>query len=128
MQKAAAAQAYAAPRNVIIQYEQAQVRIVRNFQKLGVTLENPQAYVARYGAQLLDAAVLLQQARAAGVVEDLVSTNTYFYHSTFVYNNFLFISRAHQLLAELMLAQPHSAKMHHSALVVSLVVLLSEET
>jgi hypothetical protein len=40
---------------------------------LGVTQENPQIYVQRYGAQLLDAQTLLQQARAAGVVEDIVS-------------------------------------------------------
>ncbi len=72
VQRAAAATAYAAPRNVIIQYEQAQVRIVRQFQRLGVTPENPQAYVQRYGAQLLDAQTLVQQARAAGVVEDIV--------------------------------------------------------
>ena len=68
----AAAQQYPRPRNVIIQYEAAQVRIVRQFQRLGVTLANPQAYVQQYGAQLLDAATLLQQARAAGVVEDIV--------------------------------------------------------
>ncbi len=72
VQRAEAAKAYAAPRNIIIQYEQAQVRIIRQFQRLGVTPENPQAYVARYGAQLLDAQALVQQARAAGVVEDIV--------------------------------------------------------
>jgi len=71
VQRAEAAKAYAAPRNIIIQYEQAQVRIVRQFQRLGVTPENPQAYLQRYGAQLLDAQTLLQQARAAGVVEDI---------------------------------------------------------
>jgi hypothetical protein len=71
VQRAEAARAYAAPRNIIIQYEQAQVRIIRQFQRLGVTLENPQAYVARYGASLLDASTLVQQARAAGVVEDI---------------------------------------------------------
>jgi len=71
VQRAAAARAYAAPRNIIIQYEQAQVRIVRQFQRLGVTPENPQAYVARYGGSLLDAQTLVQQARAAGVVEDI---------------------------------------------------------
>jgi len=71
VQRAGAAKAYAAPRNVIIQYEQAQVRVVRQFQRLGVTAENPSAYVQRYGAQLLDAQTLLQQARAAGVVEDI---------------------------------------------------------
>ncbi len=73
VQRAAAAQQYARPRNIIIQYEPVQVRIVRQFQRLGVTPANPQAYVQQYGAQLLDAATLLQQARAAGVVEDIVS-------------------------------------------------------
>jgi len=71
VQRAGAAQQYQAPRNVIIQYEAAQVRIVRQFQVLGVTAENPQAYLQRYGAQLLDSVTLVQQARAAGVVEDL---------------------------------------------------------
>ena len=77
VQRAEAARAYAAPRNIIIQYEQAQVRIIRQFQRLGVTLENPQAYVARYGATLLDAQTLVQQARAAGVVEDIVRINIF---------------------------------------------------
>ncbi len=72
VQRAAAAQQYAAPRNIIIQYEPVQVRIVRRFERLGVTAENPAAYVARYGATLLDAATLVQQARSAGVVEDIV--------------------------------------------------------
>jgi hypothetical protein len=57
---------------VIIQYEAVQVRIVRQFQRLGVTQANPQSYLQQYGAQLLDASALLQQARAAGVVEDIV--------------------------------------------------------
>ncbi len=70
---AAAAQQYTSPRNIIIQYEIPQVRIVRQFQRLGVTQENPAAYLQRYGASLLDAQTLLQQARAAGVIEDIVS-------------------------------------------------------
>ena len=73
VQRAAGAQEYAKPRNIIIQYEPVQVRVVRQFQRLGVTQENPQAYFQRYGAQLLDAQSLVQQARAAGVVEDIVS-------------------------------------------------------
>ena len=77
VQRAAAAQQYQAPRNVIIQYEAAQVRISRQFQRLGVTPESPQAYVQRYGAQLLDSVTLVQQARAAGVLEDIV--NGFFY-------------------------------------------------
>ena len=76
---------YAEPRNVIIQYEPVQVRIVRQFQRLGVTQENPQAYVQQYGATLLDAATLVQQARAAGVVEDIVS-----FIYIFLLNNNLF--------------------------------------
>ena len=75
VQRAAAAQQYQAPRNVIVQYEAAQVRIVRQFQKLGVQAENPQAYVQRYGAQLIDSVTLVQRARAAGVTEDIVSTH-----------------------------------------------------
>jgi hypothetical protein len=51
---------------------------------LGVTQENPQAYLQQYGAQLLDSATLLQQARAAGVVEDIVNKIIYFnYHFFF---------------------------------------------
>jgi hypothetical protein len=71
VQRAAAPAPYPAPRNVIIQYEQAQARVVRNFQNLGVTQANPALYVQQYGATLLDAGTLLSQARAAGVVEDL---------------------------------------------------------
>jgi hypothetical protein len=71
VQRAAAAQQYAQPRNVIIQYEPVQVRIVRQFQRFGVTQANPAAYVQQYGASLLDAVTLLQQARSAGVVEDI---------------------------------------------------------
>jgi len=71
VQRAGAAVQYARPRNVIIQYEQPQVRIVRQFQRLGVHAENPALYVQRYGVALLDANTLLQQARAAGVVEDI---------------------------------------------------------
>jgi len=71
VQRAAAPRPYAAPRNVIIQYEPAQVRVVRQFQRLGVTAANPVAYVQTYGAQLLDAASLVNSARAAGVVEDI---------------------------------------------------------
>jgi hypothetical protein len=73
VQRAAAAKEYARPRNLVIVYDAVQARIVRQFQRLGVTPENPQIYVSRYGALLLDAGTLVQQARAAGVVEDIVS-------------------------------------------------------
>ena len=77
VQRAAAAAQYARPRNVIIQYEPVQVRIVRQFQKLGVVQFNPQLYVQQYGASLLEATTLVQQARAAGVVEDIVRINIF---------------------------------------------------
>ena len=72
VQRAAAAKDYPAPRNLVIVYDAVPVRVVRQFQRFGVTQENPQAYLARYGASLLDATSLVQQARAAGVVEDIV--------------------------------------------------------
>ncbi|CAF1457363.1 unnamed protein product [Rotaria sp. Silwood1] len=71
VQRAAAAREYPRPRNIIIQYEPVQVRVIRQFQRLGVTQENPQLYVQRYGVSLLDSNSLLQQARTAGVVEDI---------------------------------------------------------
>jgi hypothetical protein len=73
VQRAEAFKAYPKPQNIIIQYETPQVRVIRQFQRLGVTPEDPQAYVQRYGASLFDAQTLVQQARAAGVVEDIVS-------------------------------------------------------
>ena len=82
VQRAAAAQQYQAPRNVIIQYEPVQVRIVRQFQRLGVTQANPQQYLQQYGAQLLEASTLVQQARSAGVVEDIVSILDFDYRWT----------------------------------------------
>ena len=74
VQRAAATVVYQKPRNMIIQYEAPQVRIVRQFQRLGVTPQNPQEYIQRYGATLFDTQALVQQARAAGVVEDIVSS------------------------------------------------------
>ncbi|CAF1033659.1 unnamed protein product [Rotaria sordida] len=71
VQRAAAAKEYPKPRNMIIQYEPAQVRVIRQFHRLGITQENPQLYVQRYGASLLDAHSLIQQARTAGVIEDI---------------------------------------------------------
>ena len=72
VQRAEAVKAYPTPRNVIIQYEAPQVRVIRQFERLGVTPENPQAYIQRYGESLFDAQTLVQHARAAGVVEDIV--------------------------------------------------------
>jgi hypothetical protein len=61
------------PKNVIITYEPIRARIIRNFQKQSITREDPQVYLNRYGSQLFDASLVVQQARAVGVTEDLVS-------------------------------------------------------
>jgi len=53
-------------------YEPVHAKIVRNFQKQNVTREDPQAYANRYGSQLFDPNIVVQQARAVGVMEDLV--------------------------------------------------------
>jgi hypothetical protein len=90
IQRAEDAKEYPKPRNIIIQYEPIQVRVIRQFQRLGITQENPQLYIQRYGIALLDAQTLVQQARAAGVIEDIVSRyNTLIYLSSekFFYNN-----------------------------------------
>ncbi|CAF3084082.1 unnamed protein product [Rotaria sp. Silwood2] len=71
LQRAPAARPYPRPRNIIIQYETPQVRVVRQFQNLGVVQADPQLYVQRYGLSLLDSQFLLQQAREAGVIEDI---------------------------------------------------------
>lgn len=77
VQRAEAVREYPKPRNIIIQFEASQVRVIRQFQRLGVTQEDPQAYIQRYGAELFDAQTLVQQARAAGVVEDIVSDDSW---------------------------------------------------
>ncbi|CAF1400637.1 unnamed protein product, partial [Didymodactylos carnosus] len=71
VQRAGPARHYQRPRNIIIQYEPIQARVIRQFQRIGVQAENPHSYVARYGASLRDAHTLLQEARQAGVVEDI---------------------------------------------------------
>ncbi|CAF4038832.1 unnamed protein product, partial [Rotaria sordida] len=62
---------YPQPSNTIIIYSNAKILRVRNFEKLDVIQEDPIAYVARYGLSLLDPATLVQQARNAGVIEDI---------------------------------------------------------
>ncbi|CAF1117820.1 unnamed protein product, partial [Didymodactylos carnosus] len=71
VERAPAIKEYPKPKNVIITYEPVQARIVRQFQKLGITREDPNAYISRYGAQLRDAITLETEARKAGVIEDI---------------------------------------------------------
>lgn len=113
VQRAEEPKPYPKPRNVIIQYEAPQVRIVRQFQRLGVTPENPQEYVQRYGTSLYDSQTLVQQARAAGVIEDIVSHQ----HFVFVpYSCSLDFSRHQRILLVL---EEH----HQQRLITNMVVL-----
>jgi hypothetical protein len=61
------------PRNRIIEYQPLSASVVREFRRLGVTRADPQDYIRQHGGSLLDSATFLQQVRAAGVVEDIVS-------------------------------------------------------
>jgi hypothetical protein len=61
------------PRNKIIQYQPLEARVVRQFQCFGVIQADPQAYIREHGRSLLDSHTLLHEARAHGVVEDIVS-------------------------------------------------------
>ncbi|CAF0931354.1 unnamed protein product [Adineta ricciae] len=71
VQRAPKSKQSAQPKNVIITYEPVHANIIRNFQKQNVTREDPQLYLSRYGSQLYDPELVIQQARAVGVVEDL---------------------------------------------------------
>ncbi|CAF1270197.1 unnamed protein product [Rotaria sordida] len=62
---------YPQPSNTTIIYSAPETRTVRKFENLGVTLEDPESYRSRYGSSLLDSVTLVQQARNAGVIEDI---------------------------------------------------------
>jgi hypothetical protein len=79
VQRAAAAVQYPRPRNIIVVYDSVQARVIRQFQRFAITQEDPRAYTARHGSSLLDSAALVQQARTAGIVEDIV--NNFFLNS-----------------------------------------------
>ncbi len=62
IQRASAAKEYARLRNITIVYNSVERRVAQQFQRLGVTQENPQAYLSLYGVSLLNAATFVQQA------------------------------------------------------------------
>ncbi|CAF3220853.1 unnamed protein product [Rotaria sp. Silwood2] len=64
---------YPQPLNTIIIYSAPEILQVQKLEKLGVSQEDPATYVALYGSSLLDPAILAQQARNAGVIEDISS-------------------------------------------------------
>ncbi|CAF1170490.1 unnamed protein product [Rotaria sp. Silwood1] len=65
------AKQYPQPSNTTIIYSATETRIIRKYQELGVTPENPACYRARYGSSLLDPVTLVHEARKAGVMEDI---------------------------------------------------------
>ncbi|CAF2115095.1 unnamed protein product [Rotaria magnacalcarata] len=81
IQRAPAPVKYTQPRNYVIVYEPVQARVIRQFRRIGVNKEDPEAYKARYGSTLLDSPTLVRVARNAGVIEDIspptVSSPTY---------------------------------------------------
>ncbi|KAL7678224.1 hypothetical protein ACOME3_004452 [Neoechinorhynchus agilis] len=70
-QRAAGAQVYKTAKNMIICYETIRPRVERAFKNLGITQMDPRSYVERYGGSLLDAHILISQARNYGVTEDI---------------------------------------------------------
>ncbi|CAF1167209.1 unnamed protein product [Adineta steineri] len=69
--RAEEAKEYKPARNVIIEYEPTGARVVREFQQLGVTREDPETYVHQYRTELLNTQTLIEKARASGVIEDI---------------------------------------------------------
>ncbi|CAF1643216.1 unnamed protein product, partial [Rotaria sordida] len=75
---------YPKPTHTVVHYKDVDARIERKFENLGVIRGDPYNYKAHYG-YLLDPAILIQEARKAGVNEDissstvtpLINTNTY---------------------------------------------------
>lgn len=55
-------------------YDQVETRIIRQFERLGVTMEDPERYSLRYADSLLDTDQLLAQAKQLGITEDIVSS------------------------------------------------------
>ena len=63
---------YPPPTHEEIIYDDLHVDVRRKIERSEVIQEDPKAYSAKYGAELLDRDTLLQKARDAGVVEDMV--------------------------------------------------------
>ena len=73
VQHAPPPQDYLRPTHTVIIHDKTPVRIVRKIEKLGITQEDPEAYIRRYGSALLNPVTVLERARQAGVVEDIVN-------------------------------------------------------
>ncbi|CAF4011586.1 unnamed protein product [Rotaria magnacalcarata] len=71
VQRAEPPKPYPPSRNVIITYDPVSVKVVRQVERQGVTRENPQSYLTRFGSSLLDPKDLIAQARELGITEDI---------------------------------------------------------
>ncbi|UJR36575.1 hypothetical protein I4U23_029294 [Adineta vaga] len=71
VQRAEEVKPYPAPKNIIIEYEKVEARVIRQVERLGISSENPENYSARYGNTLLDTDELLAQIKQLGIIEDL---------------------------------------------------------
>ncbi|CAF3320304.1 unnamed protein product [Rotaria socialis] len=71
VQRAEPSKPYPPSRNVIITYDPVPVKVVRQVERQGVTPENPQSYLTRFGNSLLDPKDLIAQARELGITEDI---------------------------------------------------------
>lgn len=65
-------------------YEPIHAKIERHFQKQGVVREDPHAYITRFGELLCEPNDVIQQARAVGVLEDLVNQSFPFQRNSFI--------------------------------------------
>lgn len=55
----------------IVEYEPGPAKVIRKFERLGISRENPKAYESLFGSMLLDRATLEQRALEAGVTENI---------------------------------------------------------
>ncbi|CAF3609616.1 unnamed protein product [Rotaria sp. Silwood1] len=77
VQRAEEPKPYPPPKNIIIVYEPIQPRIIRSFERLGITPEDPHKYSATYGDSLLQTEQLLEQIKELGITEDLASPHVF---------------------------------------------------
>ena len=59
-------------KNVIVEWSSPDVKLTREFKNLGVTLENPNEYVAKYGPLLVDSSSIPEIARGIRPGDGLV--------------------------------------------------------
>lgn len=53
-------------------YDKPEAHVIRHFERLGTTIEDPESYQRRFGDVLLEPEQLLAQVKQLGIDEDLV--------------------------------------------------------